>query len=83
MVVVGSHHTSLPPDRSAGARPCITFRAGRKTGKESIQSSQGTVGPSGRQPGAIFQQEGRERRTPSDGAPIYQGSFEEYHIPAT
>ncbi len=21
MVVVGSHHTSLPPDRSAGARP--------------------------------------------------------------
>ena len=42
-----------------------------------------TGGPSGRQPGAIFQQDGRERRTPSEGAPIYQGSFEEYHIPAT
>ena len=42
-----------------------------------------TGGPSGRQPGAIFQLQGRERRTPSDGAPIYQGSFEEYHIPAT
>ena len=34
-----------------------------------------TGGPSGRQPGAIFQLQGRERRTPSDGAPIYQGSF--------
>ena len=40
-----------------------------------------TGGPSGRQPEAIFQLQGRERGTPSDGAPIYQGSFEEYHIP--
>ena len=40
----------------------------------------GTGGPSGRQPGAIFQIQGRERRTPSNGAPIYQGSFEEYLI---
>ena len=36
-----------------------------------------TVGPSGRQ------LQGWERRTPSYGAPIYQGSFEQYHIPAT
>ena len=47
-----------------------------------------TGGPSGRQPGAIFQLQGRERGTTgrrrgTDGAPIYQGSFEEYHIPAT
>ena len=32
------------------------------------------------QPGAIFQLQGRERRTPFRGALIYQGSFEEYHI---
>ena len=24
---------------------------------------------------------GRERRTPCDGASIYQGSFEQYHVP--
>ena len=42
-----------------------------------------TGGPSGRQPGAKFQLQGRERGTPSDGDPIYQGSFEEYHIPTT
>ena len=29
-----------------------------------------TGGPSGRQPGAIFQLQGRERRTPFDGTPI-------------
>ena len=29
-----------------------------------------TGGPSGRQPGAIFQLKGREGRTPFDGAPI-------------
>ena len=41
-----------------------------------VHLSPGTGGPSGRQPGAIFQLQGRERRTPFRGAQIYQGSFE-------
>ena len=40
---------------------------------------QGTLldsrGENGHSLGAIFGQPGRERRTPSDGVPIYQGSF--------
>ena len=40
-----------------------------------------TGGHSGRQPGAIYQLQGRRRESPFRGAPTYQGSLEEYHIP--
>ena len=40
--------------------------------KASLLDSRGENGQS---IGAIFHQPGRERRTPSDGVPIYQGSF--------
>ena len=37
--------------------------------------------PRGGHTGAIFQLQGQERGTPFRSAPIYQGSFEKYHIP--
>ena len=39
-------------------------------GEDGVGAVRVTGGPSGRQPGAIYQLQGRERRTPFNGASI-------------